>query len=202
MGPRRRSRYLKTLGGEGLTTTIGWPQEVSAALGGQDLAAQPQARRAGGRPRRHRHQPQLPAPQVRRLLPDRHRGHQPRVRPAEYDARRRSTGTRASSATSASRRARPMPSGRTASSTSSPATTTPIATRSPASSIWSATSPRRKPREFEQRWTDTEIAALWQALAFRVEYRCFNCVATCPAEIDDAFHADTAGARAAISTRR
>jgi hypothetical protein len=27
-------------------------------------------------------------------------------------------------------------------------------------------------------------------MAFKVEYRCFNCVATCPAEIHDAFHAD------------
>jgi ferredoxin len=45
-----------------------------------------------------------------------------------------------------------------------------------------------EPRRFDKRWTDTEIAALWQSLAFRVEYRCFNCVATCPAEIHDAFH--------------
>ena len=36
----------------------------AAALGGQDLAAQPQARRAGGRPRRDRHEPELPAPQA------------------------------------------------------------------------------------------------------------------------------------------
>ena len=50
-----------------------------AALGGQDLAAQPQAGGAGGGSRRHRPQPQLPAPPLRRLLPDRHRGHQPRV---------------------------------------------------------------------------------------------------------------------------
>ena len=27
-------------------------------------------------------------------------------------------------------------------------------------------------------------------MAFKVEYRCFNCVATCPAEIEDAFHAE------------
>ncbi|MGH7859796.1 MAG: SCP2 sterol-binding domain-containing protein, partial [Candidatus Binatia bacterium] len=31
---------------------------------------------------------------------------------------------------------------------------------------------------------------LWQSMAFRVEYRCFNCVATCPAEIHDVFHDD------------
>ncbi|MBV8139290.1 MAG: SCP2 sterol-binding domain-containing protein [Deltaproteobacteria bacterium] len=49
-----------------------------------------------------------------------------------------------------------------------------------------------KPRKFEHRWSDAEIAALWQSLAFRVEYRCFNCVATCPAEIHDAFHSDRA----------
>jgi len=49
-----------------------------------------------------------------------------------------------------------------------------------------------KPRRFARRWTDAEIAALWQSMAFRVEYRCFNCVATCPAEIHGAFHADKA----------
>ncbi len=48
----------------------------------------------------------------------------------------------------------------------------------------------RKPREFRKRWADNEIAALWQALSFKVEYRCFNCVATCPAEIERAFHDD------------
>ncbi len=48
----------------------------------------------------------------------------------------------------------------------------------------------RSRRAFKQRWTDNEIAALWQAMAFKVEYRCFNCVATCPAEIEDAFHAE------------
>jgi ferredoxin len=47
-----------------------------------------------------------------------------------------------------------------------------------------------KPKKFEHRWSDAEIAALWQSMAFRVEYRCFNCVATCPAEIHEAFHAD------------
>jgi Fe-S-cluster-containing hydrogenase component 2/putative sterol carrier protein len=46
-----------------------------------------------------------------------------------------------------------------------------------------------RPARFGKRWTDTEIAALWQSLAFRVEYRCFNCVATCPAEIHTEFHA-------------
>jgi NAD-dependent dihydropyrimidine dehydrogenase PreA subunit len=49
-----------------------------------------------------------------------------------------------------------------------------------------------KPKKFEHRWSDAEIAALWQSLAFKVEYRCFNCVATCPAEIHDAFHGDRA----------
>jgi len=47
-----------------------------------------------------------------------------------------------------------------------------------------------KPKRFEHRWSDAELAALWQSMAFRVEYRCFNCVATCPAEIHEAFHAD------------
>lgn len=45
-------------------------------------------------------------------------------------------------------------------------------------------------KRFEKRWTDAELAALWQSLAFRVEYRCFNCVAACPAEIHDEFHSD------------
>jgi epoxyqueuosine reductase QueG len=48
----------------------------------------------------------------------------------------------------------------------------------------------RSRRAFRKRWTDNEIAALWQAMAFKVEYRCFNCVATCPAEIEHAFHAE------------
>lgn len=48
----------------------------------------------------------------------------------------------------------------------------------------------RSPKAFRARWADNEIAALWQALSFRVEYRCFNCVATCPAEIEDAFRGD------------
>ena len=48
----------------------------------------------------------------------------------------------------------------------------------------------RSRRDFRKRWADNEIAALWQAMAFKVEYRCFNCVATCPAEIESAFHAD------------
>ncbi len=48
------------------------------------------------------------------------------------------------------------------------------------------------PKRFEHRWSDSEIASLWQSLAFRVEYRCFNCVATCPAEIHDSFHGDQA----------
>jgi epoxyqueuosine reductase QueG/putative sterol carrier protein len=47
-------------------------------------------------------------------------------------------------------------------------------------------------KRFERRWSDAELAALWQSMAFRVEYRCFNCVATCPAEIHDAFHGDQA----------
>ena len=47
-----------------------------------------------------------------------------------------------------------------------------------------------KPKRFRKRWADNEIAALWQAMAFKVEYRCFNCVATCPAEIETAFHGE------------
>ncbi|HXJ33394.1 MAG TPA: SCP2 sterol-binding domain-containing protein [Candidatus Eisenbacteria bacterium] len=48
----------------------------------------------------------------------------------------------------------------------------------------------RSTKDFRKRWADNEIAALWQAMAFKVEYRCFNCVATCPAEIEDAFQGD------------
>jgi len=47
-----------------------------------------------------------------------------------------------------------------------------------------------KPKRFRKRWADNEIAALWQAMAFKVEYRCFNCVATCPAEIETVFHGE------------
>lgn len=46
------------------------------------------------------------------------------------------------------------------------------------------------PKRFEKRWSDSEIAALWQSLAFRVEYRCFNCVSVCPVDIYSAFHSD------------
>jgi epoxyqueuosine reductase QueG/putative sterol carrier protein len=48
----------------------------------------------------------------------------------------------------------------------------------------------RSTKDFRNRWADNEISALWQALSFRVEYRCFNCVATCPAEIEHAFRDD------------
>jgi epoxyqueuosine reductase QueG len=48
------------------------------------------------------------------------------------------------------------------------------------------------PGRFEKRWSDAEVAALWQSMAFKVEYRCFNCVATCPAEIHERFHAERA----------
>lgn len=47
-----------------------------------------------------------------------------------------------------------------------------------------------RPGRFRERWSNAEIAALWQALAYKVEYRCFNCVATCPAEIHETFHAE------------
>ncbi|HXC51985.1 MAG TPA: SCP2 sterol-binding domain-containing protein [Candidatus Limnocylindrales bacterium] len=49
---------------------------------------------------------------------------------------------------------------------------------------------RGNAKRFRKRWNNAEIAALWQALAYKVEYRCFNCVATCPAEMHEAFHAD------------
>jgi len=40
----------------------------------------------------------------------------------------------------------------------------------------------------EHKWTDGELGALWQSMAYKVEYRCFNCVATCPAEIHFSYH--------------
>ena len=51
---------------------------------------------------------------------------------------------------------------------------------------------RSNRKRFWKRWTNAELAALWQAMAFKVEYRCFNCVATCPAEIHAEFHDDRA----------
>src|SRR2546427_7403353 len=75
---RRTVKYINALGGEGLTTTIGWPQEV-----GQRWADKiwPLSHKlvAGGGARHHRGEPQLPPPEVRRLLPDRYGRHQPRV---------------------------------------------------------------------------------------------------------------------------
>jgi ferredoxin len=52
-----------------------------------------------------------------------------------------------------------------------------------------------KPRRFAKRWSDAEIAALWQSLAFRVEYRCFNCISVCPANDMESFHASLEGRR-------
>jgi len=52
-----------------------------------------------------------------------------------------------------------------------------------------------KPRRFARRWSDAEIAALWQSLAFRVEYRCFNCVSVCPANDLESFHGSVEGRR-------
>ena len=52
-----------------------------------------------------------------------------------------------------------------------------------------------KPRRFAKRWSDAEIAALWQSLSFRVEYRCFNCVSVCPANDLEGFHGSVQGRR-------
>jgi epoxyqueuosine reductase QueG/putative sterol carrier protein len=52
-----------------------------------------------------------------------------------------------------------------------------------------------RPRRFARRWSDAEIAALWQSLAFRVEYRCFNCISVCPANDLEGFHGSLAGRR-------
>ncbi len=43
-------------------------------------------------------------------------------------------------------------------------------------------------KRFEKRWSDADIAALWQSLAFRIEYRCFNCISVCPAHYEEAYH--------------
>ncbi len=52
-----------------------------------------------------------------------------------------------------------------------------------------------RPRRFAKRWSDAEIAALWQSLAFRVEYRCFNCISVCPASDHESFHDSVQGRR-------
>jgi len=52
-----------------------------------------------------------------------------------------------------------------------------------------------RPRRFAERWSDAEIAALWQSMAFRVEYRCFNCVSVCPANDLETFHGSREGRR-------
>ncbi|MCP5040024.1 MAG: hypothetical protein GY944_03275, partial [bacterium] len=55
-----------------------------------------------------------------------------------------------------------------------------------------------KPSRFAKRWSDAEIAALWQSLAYRVEYRCFNCISVCPANEHEAFHASKQGRRSVL----
>jgi putative sterol carrier protein len=52
-----------------------------------------------------------------------------------------------------------------------------------------------RPERFAKRWSDAEIAALWQSLAFRVEYRCFNCISVCPANDLESFHDHATGRR-------
>ena len=52
-----------------------------------------------------------------------------------------------------------------------------------------------RPGRFAKRWSDAEIAGLWQSLAFRVEYRCFNCVSVCPANDLEHFHDGLGGRR-------
>lgn len=58
-----------------------------------------------------------------------------------------------------------------------------------------------KPRRFGKRWSDAEIAALWQSLAFRVEYRCFNCVSVCPANDMQGFHESRTGRRELLDSQ-
>jgi len=55
-----------------------------------------------------------------------------------------------------------------------------------------------RPGRFAKRWSDAEIAGLWQSLAFRVEYRCFNCVSVCPADALEAFHGSRSGRRRVV----
>ena len=132
----RTVKLVNALGGEGLTTTIGWPQEVGQRWADKiwplshKLVAQAAGLGVIGT------QPELPPPPLRRLLPDRHRGDQPRVavvrpRPSTWNPCLQCNLCVASCPTEAIRR--------TARSTSSPATTTPIATRSRAFSTWWAT---------------------------------------------------------------
>ena len=185
---RRTVKLLNALGGEGLTTTIGWPQEVGQRWADKiwplshKLVAQAAGLGVIGLSRNFLHQP------LRRLLPDRHR-----ASPISSGPRttRPSSGTRACSATSASPRARPRPSGRDGNfdffacynhtyRDSIPGfldLVGDLAGAQPAASSASA-GPTTRSRRSGRR------------SSFKVEYRCFNCVATCPAEIEHAFHDD------------
>ena len=184
----RTVKLINALGGEGLTTTIGWPQEVGQRWADKiwplshKLVAQAAGLGVIGTSRNFLHRT------LRRVLPDRHRA-------SPTSSGRRTTGPIdwnpclqcnlcvASCPTEAIHAGRRR-------STSSPATTTPTATRSPASSTWCAISPSARRASSASAGPTTRSPALWQALSFKVEYRCFNCVATCPAEIEHAFHDD------------
>ena len=196
-------RYVRSLGGDGLTTTIGWPQEVSVRWADKiwplshKLVAQAAGLGVIGTSRNFLHrrfgayclidtvvtnlefapEEYAVAERADRLEP------LPRVQPLRRVVPdRRDQGRR---------RVRLL------------RLLQPHLSRLDSRLHGSGARPRGgEPRKFEHRWSDAEIAALWQSMAFRVEYRCFNCVATCPGGDPRRVPRRQGGARPTTSARR
>ena len=169
------------------------------ALGRQDLAAQPQARGAGGGPRRHRHQPQLPAPRASAPTAS-----STPSSPTSSGRRttRPSTGTPASPATSAWRRARPRPSAPDGTFDFFACYNHTYRDSIPGFLDLVGDLAERSPREFRKRWADNEIAALWQALSFQRRVPLLQLRRDLPGRDRGGLPWRSPGPRGSISTRR
>ncbi len=185
---QRAIKYLKTLGGEGLTTTVGWPQEVSVRWADKiwplshKLAAQAAGLGVIGTSRNFLH-PKFGAYCLIDTIVT-----NLEFEPAEYASQKPIDWNPclecnlcvASCPTDAIRADGEFDFFACYNHT--------YRDSIPGFLDFARDLAEGKPKRFEHRWSDAEIAALWQSLAFKVEYRCFNCVATCPAEIHDEFH--------------
>jgi NAD-dependent dihydropyrimidine dehydrogenase PreA subunit len=185
---RRTIQYIRSLGGEGLTTTIGWPQEVSQRWADKiwplshKLVAQAAGLGVIGLSRNFLHRKFGAYCLIDTVLTNLEFPAEAYGRPIDWNPCRECNLCVASCPTAAIKNDGEFDFFACYNHTyrdSIPGFLDLVRDLGEA-----------KPRKFEKRWSDAEIAALWQSLSFKVEYRCFNCVSTCPAEIHDAFHGD------------
>src|SRR3989441_7694493 len=183
---RRTVKYINALGGEGLTTTIGWPQEVGQRWADKiwplshKLVAQAAGLGVIGRSRNFLHRKFGAYCLIDTVVTN--------LEWPAYDAP--VEWNPCLQCTCASPRARPRPSSRRATSTSSPVTTTPIATRSRASSTGSGTSRNPLATRCASAGPTRRLRRSGRRSRSRSSTAAFNCVSTCPAEIETAFHDD------------